>query len=475
MSEPVLVWARNRWNDVSSRTNRPQVLRRLGAVGLAATTLLLASGLVAVIQLNGSNAPLPDVVEAMMGATPSPVVQLAEVRPEHGGSPSPGPTSISTWYNGLATPGLAEEPGPASTPTAYFSFMPALSLFIPTATRVPEREHRIEPPPVPPTPIWPPGLSRITSSKLGIHVVMNNDPFIMEFIRRVRPRVVKSVNDLGWLADVKIASPNTVTIGRLTDQDESMLLVKDPSAAADEYIASQIQRYRLNPGADYWEGWNEFVPVNDARMIWYAQFEAARVCKVQELGLRGAVGGFSVGVPEWHEMLLFLPALEAAARCGGIFTLHEYNSPTMACGTQPSRAGQIPGAPDLGDMQMGFLTLRYRFWYEGILKPRGLGHLPLVISELGIANIATDPACNDPGGDGWRQYADWIVRNGHGPDAATGYVNILGWYDDQMRQDDYVWGATIFTAGAREFGTSWSNMDIHDALVPLAYWLAARP
>jgi hypothetical protein len=44
-----------------------------------------------------------------------------------------------------------------------------------------------------------------------------------------------------------------------------------------------------------------------------------------------------------------------------------------------------------------------------------------------------------------------------------------------MRQDDYVWGATIFTAGAREFGVSWSNMDIHDALVPLAYWLAARP
>jgi len=170
-----------------------------------------------------------------------------------------------------------------------------------------------------------------------------------------------------------------------------------------------------------------------------------------------------------------LPALEAADRCGGIFTLHEYNSPTMSCGTQPSRAGQIPGAPDLGDMQMGPLTLRYRFWYEGILKPRGLGHLPLVISELGIANIATNPACNDPGGDGWRQYSDWIVRNGYGPDAGTGYVNILGWYDDQMRQDDYVWGATIFTAGAREFGTSWSNMDIHDALVPLAYWLAARP
>ena len=33
------------------------------------------------------------------------------------------------------------------------------------------------------------GLSELTSSKLGLHVIRNNDPFIMEFVRRARPRV----------------------------------------------------------------------------------------------------------------------------------------------------------------------------------------------------------------------------------------------------------------------------------------------
>ena len=447
--------------------------QRLGLVGLTAA---FAAALATLFIVTRPNYPgLPALLSPLIWSSPPPVEEAALPHAAPSATPDgPAISPSSTWYNNLATPGLAEEAGPTSTPTAYFEYLPSIGL---QPTEVPHVVFGLgfvtEPPPVPPTPKWPDGLSALTNSKLGIHAVSNNDPYIMEFVRRVRPRVVKAVNDVGWLSDVKKFSPNTITIGRFTDQDESPLLVEDPAQAADEYIASQLDRYRLNPGADFWEGWNEFVPVNPARMTWYAQFEAHRACAMQALGLRAAVGGFSVGVPEWSEMILFLPALEAAYRCGGIFTLHEYNSPTFACGVGPSVAGQIPGAPDLGDKPMGYLTLRYRFWYEGLLKPRGMGDLPLVISELGLANIQTDPNCHDPGGEGWKAYQQWWVQNGIGPDGPQAYVNVLAWYDQQMRQDDYVWGATIFTAGARYAG-AWNSMDIHDVMVPLAYYLASQ-
>ena len=51
-----------------------------------------------------------------------------------------------------------------------------------------------------------------------------------------------------------------------------------PEAAARQYVDDNLNKYRLNPGVDYWEGWNEFVPVTEARWHWYAAFEAARAC-----------------------------------------------------------------------------------------------------------------------------------------------------------------------------------------------------
>jgi hypothetical protein len=334
-----------------------------------------------------------------------------------------------------------------------------------------------EPSPVPPTPNWPDGLSRLTNSKLGLHTVRANDSYIMEFISRARPRVVKAVDDLGWLAEVKRVSPNTLTIGRLnSNQTEDNVLVMNPEEAADQYIAAQLERYRLNPGVDVWEGWNEFVPVNNERMAWYARFEARRACAMQALGLRAAVGGFSVGVPEYDMMAYFLPALEAAYRCDGIFTLHEYNSPTMDCGVTSGREAIIPGAPNFGAVEMGYHTLRYRFWYEGYLKPRNMGDLPLVISEAGVEGRPTPGGpCEDPSGRAWKDYGNWWVGRGFGSSRAEAYINVLSWYDRQLQRDSYVIGATLFTAGALYNDDTWHPFELHDILVDLAYYAVEHP
>ena len=322
-----------------------------------------------------------------------------------------------------------------------------------------------------PAPNWPNGLDHLTASKLGLHTVRANDSYIMEFVGRARPRVVKAVDDVGWLSEVKRVSPNTLTIGRLTGQNEDLVLNLDPAAAADQYIDGQLERYRLNPGVDVWEGWNEFVPVNNERMAWFAAFEARRVCRLQSLGLRGAVGGFSVGVPEYDQMAYFMPALQAAYNCNGIFTLHEYNSPTMDCGVTSGHAGIIPGAPNFGSTLMGYHTLRYRFWYEGYLKPRQMGDLELVISENGIEGRQQPGGpCNDPSGRAWKNYAEWWMANGYGSNPGEAYVNVLSWYDTQLRQDSYLVGTTLFTAGALNGGDQWNPFDLHEVLVELAHY-----
>jgi hypothetical protein len=440
---------------------------------LIVLTLVLATGLLALLgaslRAGGGWPGIPALVPPL----------FVTLQPRPTATPDPRATPVPTrsifwWFSG--TPQLGEEddatPAAPSAADEYVIYMPLIAQNEPTVGRLPATQEP-EPPPVEPTPNWPNGLNRLTNSKLGIHTVTNNDPYIMEYIRRSRPRVVKAVDDLGWLAEVAQVSPNTILIGRLnSDQDESTILTMPPEEAADAYIAKQLERYRLNPAVDYWEGWNEFVPVSNERMAWYARFEARRACAMEDLGLRAAVGGFSVGVPEYEQMLYFLPALEAAYNCNGIFTLHEYNSPDMRCLTDSNQAGIIPGAPQINGTLVGPLTLRYRFWYEGLLKPRGMGSLPLVISELGIANILTIADCNDPGGDGWHGYSDYLVDQ-YGPTAAEGYVKVLGWYDDEMLKDDYVWGATIFTAGSQS-NAHWRTMDIHEALVPLAHYSVGK-
>lgn len=452
---------------------------------LIVLTLVLSASLLSLLglslRLGGSWPDVPALIPPLFVTlnTPRPTAT-----PNPNATPGDKATAVPTrsvfWWLG-GTPELGEEDGTPHTPappkpdfyTYYFPLVARGNLNVGRlpATQVPE------PAAVEPAPNWPDGLSRLTNSKLGLHTVRNNHAYIMEYIRRARPRVVKAVDDLGWLADVKRVSPNTLTIGRLnSDQNEDNVQVMDPAQAADQYVAAQLERYRLNPGVDVWEGWNEFVPVTNERMAWYARFEARRACRMQELGFRAAVGGFSVGVPEYEMMAYFMPALEAAYECDGVLTLHEYNSPTMDCGVTSGRAGIIPGAPNLGSLLVGYHTLRYRFWYEGYLKPAGMGTLPLVITEAGVEGRPQPGGpCNDPGGRAWKNYAEYWVQRGYGSNGPEAYVNVLSWYDTQLRQDSYVIGATLFTAGAHEGDDRWFPFDLREALVALAHYAVNAP
>jgi hypothetical protein len=414
-------------------------------------------------------------------STPTPPVETpaaatTTVEPPPAASPTagaPDPTAAPT----IGAPSSPPSGSPSATPavSVFFPFVPHEWPFNPTPRPPdpPAQPPPTEPPPSP-TPLpWPDPIDGQTASKLSVHTLNNGEPYVMEFVRRVKPRVIKAVGDVGWLKDVKAVSPQTVTLGRTLPQQDEWILTLDPVIAGQSYVDLNLETYRANPFVDYWEGWNEFVPVNAERMQWFATFEATRACTMQAHGFRAAVGGFSTGVPEYDLMAGFLPAIEAAKRCGGIFHLHEYDSPTFDCKAAVNVPNIIPGAPALS-VPAGPLALRYRFWYEGYFKPRGLGDVPLIISELGIDGILPSPACDDSGGGGWKDYQEWWIRRGFGTDGPRGYVKALEWYDAEMRRDPYVLGAALFATGALDTGSPWHKFDLHDVLLPLAIYAAGQ-
>lgn len=60
------------------------------------------------------------------------------------------------------------------------------------------------------------GARRAGRSKLGLHVILNDDVRIMEFVRRVKPRVMKAVDNFDWPNKVQEAAPQTITLARHT-------------------------------------------------------------------------------------------------------------------------------------------------------------------------------------------------------------------------------------------------------------------
>lgn len=380
------------------------------------------------------------------------------------------PTPTAAWLPPTWTPEAAEwgQLYPAADAIRPLSptRTPTITPVFPTQTPIPPTRTptpTVEPPAtatryVSVIPILPP-TDELGPSKLGLHVVRNNDAGIMEFVRRAQPAVMKAVDDLGFLAEVKSVSPNTITVGRVTVDHQDY--VGNPETAARQFVADHLETYYLNPAVDYWEGWNESDPNLD-NMDWYSRFEQERVREMARHDLRTAIGGFATGVPEYDEFQLFLGAVEVAQEFGGILTLHEYGAPDMTF----LYGGALPGLPSYPDR--GALTFRYRWFYRDLLEPAGLV-IPLVVSEAGIDGVIGNRP--GPAGLGWMDFQSYWVEQGWGVDGVQAFINQLAWYDAGARQDGYVIGFTVFTAGA--FGP-WEHYNVNPILPQLTSYVIGQ-
>jgi len=270
--------------------------------------------------------------------------------------------------------------------------------------------------------------------------------------------VVKAVDDLGWLKDVKRVSPGTITVGRLTHAHEGASLVNGPEADLDAYAALLMEPIlaklqsdpALGPAVDYWEPINE--PLGGgAPPEAYARLAQVmiRCMEIAEAnGLRLALFGFSAGTPEWADLVAIVDtAVFARAQAGGhILTLHEgvfgddpidmwWNAHFVDAEGNPTRedtgmtalGGWLPGGPVLEGA--GALSLRYRFLYH-LLQERDQV-VPLFVSEF-------------------------YAGGGHDPADKADVVARMLWYDAQVAADAYVLGFAPFTLGPT---AQWTDQD----------------
>ena len=296
----------------------------------------------------------------------------------------------------------------------------------------------------PPSPPSPPPSS---GGKLGAHILRATSDIALTH----KAPVVKLVGDWG-LAD----KYSGLVIGRYPIEYAAQgdyIAGKSPQQAADEFMASQLQTINANPLIEYWEGPNEPVWTNSAGVAWYAQFEIERTNRLAAMNKKAVIANFSAGElrnMEWWPA--FLPAIAHGLQNGAILGLHEYSCPWMWWMT-----GSYQIDPDEDEGDEGWTTLRYRKVYRQFLEPAGLGAMPLVITETGLdPGINPRPPGTPPGT--WKQLADFWRTNDNRPDTAQYYFDQLRWYEEELKKDKYVKGATVFTWGS--YGPPWDAFDV---------------
>ena len=337
---------------------------------------------------------------------------------------------------------------PLPQPTEGTRSTSPLPTAVPTPTPSPAPTPDTQPSPLPPPPLPDDG----NRSKLGVHGIWSNH--ILEFTQTLADAgapftIVKAVDDLGWLKDVKRISPETITVGRLTHDHEGAGLINDPETDLDWYAAVLMEpiltKVRDDPSLrqaiDYWELTNEplggGVPAEVYARLARLTIKCVDIAEANDLKL--GIFGFSAGTPEWVDMRAIVETgVFARAKAGDhILTLHEGvfgdapidkwwdvhfvdgdGNPTTEKTGVTAPGGWIPGGPILDGA--GALCLRYRFLYH-LLQERD-EVVPLFVSEF-YAGGSYDPA----------NKADVVAR--------------MQWYDGQIGADDYMLGFGPFTLG----------------------------
>jgi hypothetical protein len=271
-----------------------------------------------------------------------------------------------------------------------------------------------------------------TGSKIGVHAIVANR--VAEFQQQLVSAgthfcVVKAVDDLNWLSDVKALSPDTKIMARLTSPDEGVTPVNNPGVDLDRLARRVMQvifdKLDADPDladvVDYWEPVNEPLGGGVPTDAYVRLAELMKRCMLLAEGrrLRLALFAFNAGTPEWPDMVgMAETGVFQQARDGGhIVTFHE-----GVFGDDPVDkwfGGVIPGAPQVAGG--GALCCRYRFLAH-LLRQRG-ELVPFAITEFYA-------------GGGYEQTGD-----------SDDILQRFKWYDEQIRADDYVMGFCPFTLG----------------------------
>ncbi len=278
-----------------------------------------------------------------------------------------------------------------------------------------------------------------TGSKIGVHGIYSTN--ILEYAQALVDGgahfpVVKAVDDLWWLGEIKAISPQTITIARLTHPWEACQDVEgaDHDAMADlimgEIQAKLAAEPELWETADYWEVINEPDPPGAGGYAALAQLMIECIERADAMGIKIAIFSLNAGTPEYDEMVAMVETgVFGHAKAGGhIYAIHEgvFGNDTPI---DQWWGDTIPGSPVVDGA--GALCFRYRYVYD-LLEQRD-EVVPLFVSEFyaGGGYSGDDPEVQD--------IADRMI-----------------WYDAQAAEDYYMWAFMPFTLGPCP---GWENQD----------------
>lgn len=278
---------------------------------------------------------------------------------------------------------------------------------------------------------WKKELEEVPVSKLGLHF-QNLPAWHTDVVNNSAVKWVKMIDPAG---PYPYNRPVNV-IGRrwIGGEGAEARFIHEGATGADAYFDLLLPRYREAPWVTVWEGPNEPSPYwSDFDTL--APFYLRWTQRMRDAGLANAIGGFSVGQPDWNHIARLRDALAIAP----YWHLHEYSQPTM-------------------QTDAGVLCLRYRTFVNELRKA-GCRVPKLIISETGIDGGAVTPEreSQKKTGRGWKSFA-----------TREQYQEQLAWYDAEICKDDYVACATAFLSGPND---GWRDFDVDEGL---ARWICAR-
>src|SRR5262249_36252316 len=225
------------------------------------------------------------------------------------------------------------------------------------------------------------------------------------------------------MRDYKAKAPSGKVVVRVYTP-KTYSLANDPTASAQDFWSTVLQP-SLNSISgsdraliDYLEGPNEGdTPTlgypNSQADPWFNQFWTNLTPLIVSAGYKPCIGSIAVGNPaSLSDLDPFVPALRQAKAAGGAWSYHAYT---------------IQYSTDVG-VEIWY-SLRYRQFYSYFAQQgySDLATMPLILTEGGVDQSGT------PATSGW-QYRG----------TAAQFERWLNWFDNQMGQDSYLLGCTLF-------------------------------
>jgi hypothetical protein len=268
--------------------------------------------------------------------------------------------------------------------------------------------------------------------KYGFHVNRTGED-VLDAIRRIRPQVVKTLeHDIGFWTRVRSIHPDVYLIGRLYVPNHEQDQFAEAPAAKGRAFAERILRLETNrttfqgrPLFDAWESYNEVLPghADSDLKRKYDDFQVAFAGPIKAAGFEPIAMNFATGNMLGNDFLDFFPGTLESYRVLGF---HEYDWPDMWRLHEENIREKNEGGM--------WLTLRYRRIMNDVRRVYGDRHT-VIITECGMTQ----------GVQGGADVGPWHESH---PIAEERYWDSLMWYNDQLRQDDYVRAALLFVVGA---------------------------